>query len=384
MTVLGQPVHAGLLQALGVTRVADLTGLDVIGIPVWSTMRPNARSLSVSQGKGLTHEVARLTAVMEAAEAAVAEAPEALVSRYASYSDLMRTGDESIFLPEVAACRYERFDPDRERAWVEGRSWRTGRAVHAPYELVGLDMRSDAPWDRSAFRISSIGLAAAFDYEPARLNALLEVVENDAVETFGLGHESYVPSAADRQHEDELGQALRMLERVAVEPVFFDLTHRCGLPVAACILPRPASGEGGPGVAYSAGFACRPQPRKAILAALLEAVQSRLTHIAGSRDDIAEDDYRPAVRPFARTPAKQLSDFTARPMSDDATTFEAIATRLARCGVPDIYVFDLPRIQDICVAKIIVPGMRLGAADEETRTTPDTSNAVLDRWLGPS
>lgn len=384
MTILGQPpVGAELLRALGITRLADLTGLDVIGIPVWSAMRPNARSLSISQGKGLTHDTARLTAVMEAAEAAVAEAPETIVARYGSYSDLVRTGDESIFLPEVAACRYDRFDRDRERAWVEGRSWRTGRTVYAPYELVGLDMRCDAPWDRDAFRISSIGLAAAFDYELARLNALLEVIENDAVETFGLGQGSYAPSVADRQEEDEFGLALRMLERAGVEPTFFDLTGRHGLPVAACIIPRPASGYGGPGVAHSAGFACRPQPRKAALAALLEAVQSRLTHIAGSRDDIAEADYGPTVRPFARTPAKALAEFTSRPpvVPDNAMTFDAIATRLTRCGVPDLYVFELPRIGTICVAKVIVPGMRLAAADGETRATPEMSNTMLSRWL---
>jgi len=384
-------ISAELLQSLGITRVGDLTCLDVIGIPVWFATRPNSRSLSVSQGKGLTHDAARLTAIMEAAETAVAEAPEAIVSRYGSYKDLVRGGEESIFLPDIAACRYDRFDLDRERAWVEGRSWRTGRIVHAPYELVGLDMRSDAPWDRDTFRISSVGIAAAFDFETARLNALLELVENDSIEpfeTFGLAQGAYAPSAADRLEEDELGRALRMLERAGVEPLFFDLSARRGLPVAACIIPRPASGEEGPGACHSAGFACRLQPRQAALAALLEAVQSRLTHIAGSRDDIAESDYRPTARSLVRMPVRSLSEFCARPPAMSGLghggAFDAIVARLFRSGVPDLYVFELPRIENICVARVVAPHMRFAAPDGESFATPEMSNALLSRWLEPT
>ena len=35
-----------LLPAIGVTRVAVITGLDVIGVPVVTVCRPNGRSLS--------------------------------------------------------------------------------------------------------------------------------------------------------------------------------------------------------------------------------------------------------------------------------------------------------------------------------------------------
>jgi hypothetical protein len=43
-----------LMGDYGVTRVADVTGLDVIGIPVWMAVRPLAATLAVSQGKGAT------------------------------------------------------------------------------------------------------------------------------------------------------------------------------------------------------------------------------------------------------------------------------------------------------------------------------------------
>jgi YcaO-like protein with predicted kinase domain len=47
-----------LLPEFGITRIADVTGLDTIGIPVMTVVRPVARSLSVSQGKGVTKELA--------------------------------------------------------------------------------------------------------------------------------------------------------------------------------------------------------------------------------------------------------------------------------------------------------------------------------------
>src|SRR4029079_741138 len=59
-------------RALGITRIADITGLDYLGLPVFLPIRPNARALSVSQGKGLDAASARASAFMEAAELEIA------------------------------------------------------------------------------------------------------------------------------------------------------------------------------------------------------------------------------------------------------------------------------------------------------------------------
>ena len=52
----------------GITRVANITGLDRIGIPVTLAIRPNSRSVAVSQGKGRTLDDAKASALMEAIE----------------------------------------------------------------------------------------------------------------------------------------------------------------------------------------------------------------------------------------------------------------------------------------------------------------------------
>jgi ribosomal protein S12 methylthiotransferase accessory factor len=61
------------LAGLGITRVADVTGLDRVGLPVVSVCRPNARSVTVAMGKGLDQASARASGLMEAAEIAHAE-----------------------------------------------------------------------------------------------------------------------------------------------------------------------------------------------------------------------------------------------------------------------------------------------------------------------
>src|SRR5262249_36875875 len=62
-----------VLPNFGITRLANITGLDTIGIPVWTVVRPLGRSLSVSQGKGVTHELAVVSGIMESIEVFHAE-----------------------------------------------------------------------------------------------------------------------------------------------------------------------------------------------------------------------------------------------------------------------------------------------------------------------
>src|SRR6476620_843161 len=57
-----------LAPVMGITRIANVTGLDCIGIPVVMVCRPNSRSLAVSQGKGLDLAAARASGLMESVE----------------------------------------------------------------------------------------------------------------------------------------------------------------------------------------------------------------------------------------------------------------------------------------------------------------------------
>ena len=62
-----------LMPTMGITRIANITGLDRLGIPVVMVCRPNSRSIAVSQGKGLTLDAAKASGLMESVETFHAE-----------------------------------------------------------------------------------------------------------------------------------------------------------------------------------------------------------------------------------------------------------------------------------------------------------------------
>jgi ribosomal protein S12 methylthiotransferase accessory factor len=88
---------------MGITRIAVLTGLDVLGIPVAAAVRPNSRSIAVHQGKGVTLSAAKASALMEAVETHHAETM-ALPLRLASFAELAPDAADPMLLPRWPAA----------------------------------------------------------------------------------------------------------------------------------------------------------------------------------------------------------------------------------------------------------------------------------------
>src|SRR6478609_6614344 len=63
------------LMEWGITRAADVTGLDTIGLPVYTSCRPPGTVITVSAGKGLTKQAAKAGAILEGVELWAAEHP---------------------------------------------------------------------------------------------------------------------------------------------------------------------------------------------------------------------------------------------------------------------------------------------------------------------
>src|SRR3546814_2461200 len=76
---------------MGITRAADITGLDRLGIPTWCAVRPGALQTQISNGKGLTHAAAKASALMEAIEHFHAETIAVETVR-ASHDEMRRRG----------------------------------------------------------------------------------------------------------------------------------------------------------------------------------------------------------------------------------------------------------------------------------------------------
>lgn len=365
-------VATELLSRAGVTRLVDLTGLDTINVPVWSCVRPQSRSLSVSFGKGSSNMQAQASAMMEAMESASAEDRQALVSVSASIGELEREGITTVPLQALSRCRFEAVDRGLQLGWVRGTSLNTGDEVLAPFELVGLDYTKEKGVLSAAFRMSTIGLGAGRTWEDAVCHALMELIEHDAVAILEL-----MPALADALPAEryrpgfsgKLEQALEFFKSAGIEPIFRAVSDQFGLPVVMCSIPR-FSGMGTDQIC--AGFAARHSIEAASLAALLEAAQMRMTMIAGAREDLQWSDYRQVRHPDrpSKDPApspEQSSLFAALPeKSLPALTSHDILQRLGGAGI-HVYAFPLMRPGDpIHVVRVLAEG--LDVADQGSAT----------------
>ena len=163
-----------LAPRMGITRVAVLTGLDVIGIPVAAAVRPNSRSIAVHQGKGVTLAAAKVSAVMEAVETFHAE-NLALPLRLAAFDELARAAD-----PRCCRARQRR----RHRpaaALGGGEELMSGGTVWVPHELVSADYTDPLPAGAGVFQATTNGLASGNHWLEAVLHGLYEAVERDAI-----------------------------------------------------------------------------------------------------------------------------------------------------------------------------------------------------------
>jgi ribosomal protein S12 methylthiotransferase accessory factor len=253
-----------LAARFGVTRFARLTTLDRLGIEVVTAVRPGGHVLQVTQGKGLTLEAAQWSALGEAMELAVAEHPP---------SESLRWGPppSDAFLEAGAECV----------AWTSGARLRDGKRVSLPSECVYCPPAGSAWFGPSSFSWSSNGMGAhATRGEAALEHAVLELIERDAVaRTLPEGW-------TIEQVGDRLVRAPPLaatLSANGLAPFVFDLTprgHR--LPVVGVLLFDLEESQ----VPLTAGYACRRTFEGAAEAAVLEAVQTRLTEIHGAREDV--------------------------------------------------------------------------------------------------
>jgi ribosomal protein S12 methylthiotransferase accessory factor len=375
-----------LLAQVGVTRVAVITGLDDIGIPVVMVCRPNGRSLSVSQGKGVDLTAAKVSGIMEAVEAWHAE-HVLLPLRLATYRELAAVA-RVVDVEQLPRPARSRFQPDLSILWVEGTDVFSGERLWVPYECVHLDYRIPGPQGTGCFLANGTGLAAGNHVLEAVSHALCEVVERDA---FALWDERPPEDRAARQVDlDSVTDpgCRRLLDAFApagVGVLASDLTTDVGLPVfSVTVVSRhrdplrrfPAAMGGG----------CHPDRAVALSRALTEAAQGRLTLIAGSRDDFTTGYYRyikdadVLATHLARLDAAPTRSFTDVAHVPAATIDDDVANELDRlkaAGVRQAILVDLTRPElRIPVVRMVVPGLE-GWTDKAEANVPGKRRLVL-------
>jgi YcaO-like protein with predicted kinase domain len=352
-----------LLPRLGITRLAVLTGLDVVGIPVAAAYRPNSRSIAVHQGKGRTLAAAKVSALMEAVECFHAEVFDGPL-RLGRADEVARHGEVA---PVARLPLTGRADPHTARMlWAEARDLATGRPLFVPYELVSADFSAAAPAGCGVFQQTTNGLGTGNELVEAVLQGLYEVVERDAVARWhGLSATEQAACAVDPASV-EGAAGTWLLDRLAAARVsvrLWDITAEVGLPA---YLALAWDSEGVAGIEPESGAGCHASADIALARALAEAAQARLTRISGARDDFAPASYAVAARAerqdaaerLARTPPARRFRPVAGAATAQADLDNAIAS-LARAGCPQVACVDLTRADiGIPVARIVVPGLR--------------------------
>ncbi|MBV8370844.1 MAG: YcaO-like family protein [Candidatus Eremiobacteraeota bacterium] len=356
--------------SMGITRIANVTGLDVVGIPVTMVVRPNARSLSVSQGKSLDLDAAKASGIMESIELHHAENVERPL-RFCTAEELRR--EHSVAdLAALSRPSNSIFHDDLPMLWIEGFDLVDRRSTWVPYEMVSLNWRLPLPPGHGSFTSSSNGLASGNTLLEATSHAICELVERDAT---ALSYASGVPATIidlATIDDPDCRTALEMYEAAGFEVFVFDITSDVGVPAFSCIVVDPAQGHV---VDYrrAGGDGCHLDRNIALLRALTEAAQSRLTMIAGSRDDLARRAYQPGAdvgrrlehegRTRANGDFRAVETLATDDLRDDVVRLLAM---LRKAGLEHVIAFDLSRPDlPFSVVRAIVPGL------EGMRTAPN-------------
>jgi YcaO-like protein with predicted kinase domain len=375
-----------LLPQVGVTRVAVITGLDVIGIPVVMVCRPNGRSLSVSQGKGVDLTAAKVSGIMEALEAWHAERV-LLPLRLATYRELREVA-RVVDVDRLPRPSWSRFHSDLSILWIEGTEVVGGERIWLPYECVHLDFRVPGPQGSGCFLGNGTGLAAGNTLLEAVSHGLCETVERDAFALWDeLGREERSARRVDLDTVDDPGcrRLLGTCERAGVGVAAWDLTTDVGLPVfSVTIVDRRAVALRRLPAAIGGG--CHPDRAVALSRALTEAAQSRLTLIAGSRDDCPPAYYR-RIRDAAAIGAHvaRLDGGAERAFADvahvPAASVDADVAheldRLRAAGIEQAILVDLTRPEvGVPVLRMVVPGLE-GWTDKVAPAVPGPRRRAL-------
>lgn len=360
-------VTGRLRRALGVTRVARVTGLDRAGVEVACAVRPGGHVLQVTNGKGSRWAEAEAGALLEAAELAGAERVAAADLRWASVDDLRRRGVPHLSVRALGGDA----EDGAPLAWRVARDARTGTPRLVPAAALHVPPPGGPLLGLTGLRWTSNGMGAHPSRSHAVLHALLEAVERDAVAralpdgwtAAAMGRRRVAPEEGGGATPARLVARLRA---VALDAHLFDLTdpRRPALAVRGALLVDAH----GP-VSLTAGYACRLDGAAASMAALLEAAQSRLTDIHGAREDVvhAASDAAsivtrtcrppPRRRPGRRARPRRGGGAGARPPAGAAAGVRAVLDALERTG-HEAVVADLgwPAL-GIAVVKVLVPGL---------------------------
>jgi thioglycine synthase len=398
-----RPAHETLAKVIplqskiGVTRLADITDMDVLRIPNFSAVLPGTEDyIWVYSGKGPTKQHAMASALMESIER-YSSLPAGGTRKFvrSSYADLSK--DQNVLHPEeiIEPVRFEYRD-DMLMDWLAGYDIAAKEVIMVPASIALFRYTPSPPAVNPFSFFHTNGLASGNVIEEAVCHALCEVIERDAMSIAEL-RASAIPFHILRSVTHSLasagyGQSSVPSEKFSDDPSIFpdvdvtgvdfqpvrdlvekfrtagialtikDITSDLGIPTFNASSVEWVSHDYGYLVE---GHGTHPDARIALLRAITEVSQSRAANIQGARDDLrkirygeSNTDDRRAWQFMPSTNRKKFSDIPTFFNEDILEDIELILSRLKSVGLSRVIMVDLtnPELK-IPVVRAIVPGL---------------------------
>lgn len=362
------------LRAAGVTRVAEITHLDRVGIPVYSAIRPAAAegAVSIYAGKGATKPQAKASAMMESFERYSAELHADHKQKFINGVFEGSEGELNRYIrPSLLILPNLLFDPETaEVEWVRSTNLKDDEDVLVPANAV---YHPYVP-ERSVklFQSNTNGLASGNRLEEAVFHGIMEVVERDAWSIFESKRQSKPEINCENTENQIIKNILTMFNDAGIHVKLVDLTDDVEITTVAAVsddtvLKDPAL--------LTLGVGTHLDPEVAVIRALTEVAQSRATQIHGTREDtvravfMRKAGYERMKRInshwFGESEKSieitEMKNISGKSFKEDIETSKKL---LSKCGFEDVLYVDLTRPEiEIPVVRVIIPGMELYSVD---------------------
>jgi len=352
----------------GITRVADITNLDRIGIPVFSCIRPTADdgAITVYNGKGATVEESRISGIMEGIERYSSEIHGRKI-QLDTYE--MLVGNAPAINPQDLILPAET-EPGHVLPWIEGWDIANDAPILVPAQAVFHPLPRNF---RQIFRTSTNGLASGNTREEAIFHALCEVIERDAWSLVEATRDT--GPAVTGIDDPMLAEMQKKFTDAKVDVIIRDITSDIGIPTIAAVADDVLLKD--PSL-LTIGIGTHTNARIAVMRALTEVAQSRLTQIHGAREDTITADLRKKMGYdrvkringywFKDNGTVNYDELHSYDSDDFARDIQFAIDALKKQGLDRVIVVDLTRAEiGIPVVRVIVPGLEVYAMDPERR-----------------
>jgi ribosomal protein S12 methylthiotransferase accessory factor len=266
----------------GISEVRDITELDVLGVPVFVSVRPQARGEAFTFGKGLRSVDAEVGAYMEALEFYFAEPGIGDVStHWGSARDVAghERADDAIL--DFVPLLQREVDLDGPLLLALARDLESGAECAIPAELIYYPAPEVG---QSLFGSSTNGLASGNSVLEATIQALLELIERDIWSFEFVRNVSKLVEAASLP--DGVSEIVGRAEQNGLQLKIRTIPNDYGIPFFAAFvfdLNNPSRKT------FNGGWACDLDRDRALIRAVNEAAQSRVAFIHGGRKAPASD-----------------------------------------------------------------------------------------------